>query len=143
MACNRRWDSELVGVPSIIEFCPYVPLISPYSLIINTGMSKAQREFLVKLGVRVDPPLASVMAFMTEESEKDEAERHEKVYAKALNYLTQHLGPGGLYERDFSRSVMHILLWGSSTVHVPAECTSSFNQFNGTIVASFKSSQPS
>ena len=51
----------------------------------------------------MSPPLDSVMSFMTKESEKDDAERDKTGYAKALNYLTQHLGPGGLYERDFSR----------------------------------------
>ena len=66
-------------------------------------MSKAHNDFLIKLGLRVSPPLDSVMSFMTKESEKDDAERDKTGYAKALNYLTQHLGPGGLYERDFSR----------------------------------------
>lgn len=66
-------------------------------------MSKSHRDFLLKLGVRVDPPIASVMSFMKGESEKDENVRDEKVYTAALKYLTSKLGPGGLYEKDFSR----------------------------------------
>lgn len=69
----------------------------------SEGMSKAQRDFLTKLGVKVDPPLASVMSFMETESKKDEDSRDEKVYLAALQYLTQKLGPQGLYEKDFSR----------------------------------------
>jgi len=69
----------------------------------SEGMPNSQREFLMKLGVRVDVPLSSVMGFMEGECKKKEGDRDEKVYGSALDYLTQQLGPHGLYEKDFSR----------------------------------------
>ena len=50
----------------------------------------------------MDVPLASVMSFMDGECKKNEGARDEKVYAAALQYLTQRLGPQGLYEKEFS-----------------------------------------
>jgi len=68
----------------------------------SEGMPKSHRDFLTKLGVRVDVPLASVMSFMEGECKKNEGARDEKVYGAALQYLTQRLGPQGLYEKEFS-----------------------------------------
>ena len=50
----------------------------------------------------MDAPLASVMGFMEEECKKGDSERDDKVYSAALDYLTQRLGPNGLYEAQFS-----------------------------------------
>jgi len=68
----------------------------------SEGMPKSHRDFLTKLGVRVDAPLASVMGFMEGECRKEEGARDEKVYSSALRYLTQRLGPQGIYEKQFS-----------------------------------------
>ena len=69
----------------------------------SEGMSKSHRQFLIKLGVKVDPPLMSVMNFLEEESKKGDDARDDKVYAAALQYLTNRLGPNGIYEKEFSR----------------------------------------
>ncbi|KAL7551449.1 hypothetical protein ACHAWF_014635 [Thalassiosira exigua] len=67
------------------------------------GMPRAHRDFLIRLGVRVNPPLAKVMGFLEEEGKNADGVRDEVVYASALQYLTQRLGPQGLYEKDFGR----------------------------------------
>lgn len=91
--------SELYFKDTALEIFPFVRFLQwPAS----EGMAKAHRDFLVKLGVMVDAPLDFVMSFMVAECNK-EGGRNEKVYEAALTYLTQRLGPNGLYERDFSR----------------------------------------
>ncbi|KAL9187467.1 hypothetical protein ACHAXT_001570 [Thalassiosira profunda] len=82
------------------ELLKIFPFVRTLQWPASEGMSKSQRDFLIKLGVRVDPPLSSVMTFLEGECKK--AERDEKLYASALQYLTQRLGPQGLYEREFS-----------------------------------------
>ena len=69
----------------------------------SEGMSKAHRDFLIKLGVKVDPPLQSVMNFMEKECTKDGGVRDERAYEAALTFLTQRLGPNGIYERAYSQ----------------------------------------
>jgi hypothetical protein len=69
----------------------------------SEGMSKAHRDFLIKLGVQVHPPLKSVMNFMEKECTKEGGVRDEKVYEAALTFLTQRLGPNGIYEREYSQ----------------------------------------
>ena len=69
----------------------------------SEGMSKTHRDFLIKLGVKVDPPLTSVMNFLEEECKKSEGTRDDKVYEVALQFLTNRLGPKGIYEKEFSR----------------------------------------
>jgi len=92
--------SELYLKDAKLETFPFVKFLQwPTS----EGMSKKHRDFLIKLGVRVDVPLASVMNFLDGECKKDEGARDDKVYSAALQYLTQRLGPQGLYEREFSR----------------------------------------
>mmetsp|Transcript_6127 Transcript_6127/g.13879 ORF Transcript_6127/g.13879 Transcript_6127/m.13879 type:complete len:1897 (+) Transcript_6127:127-5817(+) len=92
--------SELYLKNSDLKIFPFVRFLQwPAS----EGMSKAKRDFLIKLGVRVDPPLASVMNFMEEECKNSDGVRDDKVYEAALQYLTKHLGPNGLFLKDFSR----------------------------------------
>jgi hypothetical protein len=68
------------------------------------SMSAAQRKFLVKqLGLCVDPPLSSVMSYLQTESTKDSDTKDEAGYVLALQYLSQKLGPNGVYERDFGQ----------------------------------------
>ena len=68
-------------------------------------MSTAQRNFLTKtLGLRNDPPLSSVMSYLQSESEKSRESTDDVCFKLALQYLTQKLGPNGLYDdRDFVR----------------------------------------
>lgn len=92
--------SELYLPNADLKVFPFVRFIQwPDS----ESMPKAHRDFLIKLGVKVDPSLASVMSFMDDECKKKECARDEKVYRSALQYLSQRLGPNGLYEKDFSR----------------------------------------
>ncbi|KAL7540356.1 hypothetical protein ACHAXR_010047, partial [Thalassiosira sp. AJA248-18] len=69
----------------------------------NSGMPKAHRDFLIKLGIKEDPPLALIMNFLVGESEKNEDVRDEKVHRAALNFVTDRLGPQAIYEKEFSR----------------------------------------
>lgn len=90
--------SELYFKDKDLEIFPFVRFLQwPAS----EGMAKAHRDFLLKLGVTTDPPLDFVMNFMEEECRKEV--RNENVYEAALNYLTQRLGPNGLYEKEFAR----------------------------------------
>ncbi len=91
---------ELYFKDKALEIFPFVRFLQWPS---SEGMAKAHRDFLLKLGVMADPPLDSVMCFMEAECNKEGGVRNEKVYEAALTYLTQRLGPNGLYENDFSR----------------------------------------
>ena len=66
-------------------------------------MSKAHRDFLIKLGVKVIPPLQSVMNFIEKECTTEGGVRDEKAFQAALTFLTQRLGPNGIYERAYSQ----------------------------------------
>lgn len=91
---------ELYIKNSELEIFPFIRFLQWRE---SEGMSKAHRDFLIKLGVRIDPPLSSVMSFLEGECKKSEDVRDDKVYEKALQYLANHLGPGGIYEREFSK----------------------------------------
>ena len=92
---------ELYIKNSELEIFPFIRFLQWRE---SEGMSKAHRDFLIKLGVRVDPPLSSVMSFLEGECNKSEESRDDKVYEKALQYLANHLGPqGGIYEREFAK----------------------------------------
>lgn len=67
-------------------------------------MTMAQRSFLTKkLGLAVDPPLTAVMTYLQTESVKNSESRDEAGFILALQYLTQKLGPNGVYEREFGQ----------------------------------------
>lgn len=64
------------------------------------SMTTTERNFLTKkLGLAVDPPLSSVMAYL--ETESISESRDDASFLLALQYLTHKLGPNGVYERDF------------------------------------------
>ena len=90
--------SELYFKDNDLKIFPFIKFLQWPE---NEGMPKSHREFLKKLGVQENPPLASIMSFMEGECKK--FSQDEKVYASALDYLTQRLGPNGLYEKDFLR----------------------------------------
>ena len=100
-------DQSRVYAPSELYLKNTELEIFPFSRFLqwpaSEGMSKAHRDFLIKLGVRLDPPLSSVMAFMEDECKKNEDLRDDKVYEAALQFLTNRLGPQGIYEKDFAR----------------------------------------
>ncbi|KAL7463127.1 hypothetical protein ACHAXS_003508, partial [Conticribra weissflogii] len=81
-----------------LKIFPFVKFLQWNS---SEGMPSAHRDFLIKLGLRVDPPLSSIMTFMERESSKSEEERDNESHGAALQYLTGRLGPNGLYENDF------------------------------------------
>ena len=91
--------SELYLKNDELKIFPYVRFLQWNA---SEGMPSAHRNFLIKLGVREDPPLSSIMTFMEEEGSKGEGSRDEIRLSSALQYLTQRLGPNGLYEQDFS-----------------------------------------
>ncbi len=91
---------ELYFKDKALEIFPFVRFLQWPS---SEGMAKAHRDFLSKLGVMADPPLDSVMCFMEAECNNEGGVRNEKLYEAALTFLTQRLGPNGLYEKDFSR----------------------------------------
>jgi len=81
-----------------LKIFPFVKFLQWNS---SEGMPSAHREFLIKLGLRVDPPLSSIMTFMERESSKTAEARDHETHGAALRYLTSRLGPSGLYESDF------------------------------------------
>lgn len=66
----------------------------------SEGMSKAQRDFVIKLGIKVNPPLERVMRLL---ERKIEGDKDEKAHATGLKYLTDRLGPQGLYHKEFAK----------------------------------------
>ena len=67
-------------------------------------MSTAQRNFLSKkLGLNVDPSLATVMTYLQSESAKSIEQRDESSFKLAIQYLTQKLAPNGMYEKEFGK----------------------------------------
>lgn len=92
--------SELYFKDKDLEIFPFVRFLQWPA---TEGMAKAHRDFLLKLGVLADPPLDSVMCFMEAECTKEGSVCNENIYQAALTYLTQRLGPNGLYEKDFAR----------------------------------------
>lgn len=67
----------------------------------NEGMSAADRNFLLKLGVRIEPPLSDIMGYLEKESAKSAD--------AALQYLTQRLGPNGAYVNKFHHARVNFL----------------------------------
>ena len=92
--------SELYLKNNALNIFPFVRFLQWPT---TEGMPKSHRDFLISLGVRVDVPLASVMGFMEGKSKKEEGKRDDKAYNGCLMYLTERLGPQGLYEKEFSR----------------------------------------
>ncbi len=92
--------SELFLKEKDLEIFPFVRYLQWSA---SEGMSKAHRDFLLKLGIMADLPLSSVMSFMEVECKKKTGDRDDKVYDAVLTYLTQRLGPNGLYEKDFAK----------------------------------------
>ena len=82
--------NEDIGMFSFVRFLQWP----------DETMAVAERNFLVKkLGLAVDPPLSSVMTYLQTESISES--RNEASFISALQYLTQKLGPNGVYEREF------------------------------------------
>jgi hypothetical protein len=83
-----------------LDVFPFVRFLQWPSL---EGMSSAQRNFLIKLGVREVPPLSYVMSFLEEESAKERESRDETGLDLALQYLCSKLGPTGVFENEFGQ----------------------------------------
>ncbi len=71
-------------------------------------MSKSHRDFLIKLGVKVVPPLQSVMKFLESQCTDEGRVRDEKVYEAALTFLTQRLGPIGIYDKEYTQRYKNV-----------------------------------
>jgi hypothetical protein len=71
-------------------------------------MSKSHRDFLIKLGVKVVPPLQSVMKFMENQCTDKGRVRDENVYEAALTFLTQRLGPNGIFDKEYTQRYKHV-----------------------------------
>lgn len=89
-------DQDHVYTPSKLHFKRKDLEIFPFSRFLQwpEDMSNTHRNFLKILGVREDPPLQLVMEFMDKECTK-------RVYDAALTFLTQRLGPTGIYEKEY------------------------------------------
>ena len=69
----------------------------------SEGMPSVHRNFLMKLGVRLEPPLSSIMKYLESESANDKDASDIASLGPALQYVTQRLGPKGPYEREFNQ----------------------------------------
>jgi len=99
--------SELHFRREDLEIFPFVRFLQWPS---SEGMANAERHFLSKLGVRVDPALNSVIQFMDKECTKEGGVRDWSVYDAALTFLTQRLGPTGIYEKEYLRQYTRMRL---------------------------------
>ena len=67
-------------------------------------LTTTQRSFLIdKLGLRVEPPLSSVISYLKTESAKSNDSKDKAGFVSALQYLTQKLGPNGSYEEEYAQ----------------------------------------
>ena len=98
--------SELHFKREDLEIFPFVRFLQWPS---SEGMANAERHFLSKLGVRVDPALNSVIQFM-DDCTKEGGVRDWRVYDAALTFLTQRLGPTGIYEKEYLRQYTRMRL---------------------------------
>jgi hypothetical protein len=105
-------DQTRVYAPSELFFKDADLAIFPFVRFLQwpaaEGMSKAHRDFLIKLGVKVVPPLQSVMKFMEGECTDEGRVRDEKVYEAALTFLTQRLGPTGIYDKEYTQRYKNV-----------------------------------
>lgn len=75
----------------------------------NEGMSAAARNFLLKLGVRTEPPLSDLMGYLEKESSKSIDARDDAALTAAIQYLTIRLAPKGAYVNQFRHSRVDFL----------------------------------
>lgn len=86
--------------PNELAIFPFVRFLQWPS---SEGISKRQRDFLVKLGLRTEPSLTEVMSFILAESKKSDKEKDGRLYMESINFVVKRLGPHGLYEKDIVR----------------------------------------
>ncbi len=75
----------------------------------NEGMSAAARKFLLKLGVRTEPPLSDLMGYLEKESAKRMDARDDAALSAAIQYLTIRLAPKGAYVNQFRHARVDFL----------------------------------
>ena len=86
--------------PNELAIFPFVRFLQWPS---SEGISKRQRDFLVKLGLKTEPSLTEVMSFILAESKKPEKEKNDTLCMQSINFVVKRLGPHGLYERDIAQ----------------------------------------
>ena len=98
--------SQLYFKDKDLNIFPFVKFLQWPS---NEGMSTAARNFLLKLGVRTEPPLSDIMGYLEKESAKSVDARDYAALTAALHYLTQRLGPKGAYVNQFRHAKVDFL----------------------------------
>jgi hypothetical protein len=103
-------DQDHVYKPSELHFKRKDLEIFPFVRFLQwpEGMSNTHRNYLKILGVREDPPLQLVMEFMEKGCTKEGGVRDWRVYDAALTFLTQRLGPNGIYEKEYLRKYTRV-----------------------------------
>jgi hypothetical protein len=98
--------SQLYLQDSDLNAFPFVKFLQWPS---NEGMSTADRNFLLKLGVRIEPPLTDIMQFLEKESARSVDARDDAALSAALQYLSHRLGPKGAYANQFQYTKVNFL----------------------------------
>lgn len=98
--------SQLYLKDKDLDIFPFVKFLQWPS---NESMSVAARNFLLKLGVRTEPPLSDIMGYLEKESAKSIDARDDAALTTALQYLTQRLAPKGTYANQFRHAKVDFL----------------------------------
>ena len=95
-------DDHQVYAPSelYLKSNPNELAIFPFARFLHwpssEGISKRERDFLVKLGLRTEPSLTEVMSFILAESNKSDKEKDDNLCRESINFVVKRLVGAGV-----------------------------------------------